>query len=160
MTREEAILDLEVQHVSAPLLYLDVTVRHGVPGDAALLRAAASSDGAIASRGEGDKRRRYPSDGVPFKCVPLAAETYGRLGSAALKHLRWLAKGYASAASESGIGGEWPVHAQMQRWGALLSVALQKANARNLRSAVGLSGPPSGYGASLEELLRDAWDEG
>ena len=88
--------------MSAPLLFLDVTVRHGVPGDAVLLRAAAASDGAVASRGEVDKRRRYPSVGVPFRCVPLAVETYGRMGAAALKHLRWLAKGFAS-----GVGGEW-----------------------------------------------------
>ena len=33
------VVHLEVQHVSHPLLYLDVTVRHGVPGDTTRLRA-------------------------------------------------------------------------------------------------------------------------
>ena len=75
------------------------------------------------------------------------------MGTAALKHLRWLAKGFAA-----GISGEWPLHAQVQRWGAQLSVALHKANARNLRSAVGVAGPPSCYGAVLEELQR-SWEE-
>ena len=86
--------------------------------------------------------------------MPLAVETYVRMGTAALKHLRWLAKGYAS-----GVCGEWPVHAQVQRWGAQLSIALQKANARNLRSSLGMAGPPSGYGAVLEDLLQSSWEE-
>lgn len=150
------MLDLQAEHVSAPLLFMDVTVRHGVPGDTARLRAAAATDGAVASEAEGDKRRRYPSEGVPFRCIPLAMETYGRLGPAALRHLRWLARGVGASGPASGDTSEWVAHAQVQAWGARLSVALHKANARNLRSAVGLAGPPSRFAEVLVDLLGQA----
>ena len=40
--REEAILDLEVRSEDLPRMFFDITVRHGVPGDAGRPAAAAS----------------------------------------------------------------------------------------------------------------------
>ena len=140
--REEAILDIEVQSSQCPRLYFDVTVRHSVPGDAARLRAAASRDGAVNSEAEGDKFLRYPTGVTPWRMVPLAVETYGRLGTLALKHLRRLAR---EEVAKFGGHEVWTAHHLMARWGARLSVALHRANARNARAAlrrVGLVAEP------------------
>ena len=68
-------------------------------------------------------------------------------------------RGRSAVVPGAGEGGTetWAAHAQLQSWGAQLSVALQKANARNLRSALGVGGPPSRYGVVLEDLLREGW---
>ena len=132
--REEAVLDLEVRSAEAPRTFFDVTVRYAVPGDAGRLTAAASRDGAVAREAEEDKRRRYPDGQTPWRAVPLASETGGRLGPAALKHLRKLARKQAARLED---GGEEAVSSLVQRWGAWLSVALQRANAAVLASALG-----------------------
>ena len=95
--REEAVLDLEVQGLDAPRLFLDVTVRHGVPGDEERLAAAAAFDGAVNKEAERDKQSRYPSGQSPWPALPLAQETFGRLGRTALSPLRNLARRRALA---------------------------------------------------------------
>ena len=132
--REEAVLDLEVRSATVPRLFFDVTVRHSVPGGAQLLTAAAGRDGAVNHDAEGEKRRRYPEGRTPWRAVPLALETCGRHGAAALKHLRSLAKQRAERLDE---GGDWASSELVLRWGCRLSVALQRSNARRLRSALG-----------------------
>ena len=132
--REEAILDLEVRTARVPKTFFDVTVHHSVPGDAARLASASSCDGAVAKEAEGNKRRRYPDGRTPFRGVPFALESYGRVGETALKHLRELARDRAANLQE---GGEEAASALLQRWAASLSSALCRANARSLRSALG-----------------------
>ena len=133
--REEAVLDLEVQSADSPLLYLDVTVRHSVPGDAARLSAAAGADGAVNAEAEQDKRLRYPAGRAPTRVVPLAMETYGRHGKEALRHLRRLAR--AQAARSAAPEDESSTSGLLQRWGEQLSVALHRFNARAVRAACG-----------------------
>ena len=86
--------------------------------------------------------------------LPLALETYGRLGKGALKHLQELARGLCA---EAGTGAEqWAAVAQLVTWGVRLSIDLHKANARNARFALGSRGPPSRFWPSLVELQRTA----
>ena len=68
--------------------------------------------------------------------VPLAAETCGRLGPAAFRHLRSLARTQAARLPED--GGE-AASALVLSWGCRLSVALQRANAELLRASPGVS---------------------
>ncbi len=146
--REEAILDLEVRTAAAPKTFFDVTVRHSVPGDAPRLAAAASTAGAVAKEAEGDKRRRYPDGRCPFRAVPLATETFGRHGRAALRHLRELARARAEALDE---GGEHAASALLQRWACRLSCALQRANAERLRTSLGAERGGAELAAELAE---------
>ena len=81
-----------------------------------------------------DKRRRYPDGQTPWRVVPLALETCGRHGHAALLHLRRLARERAAQVAED---PEAVASALLQRWGCRLSVALQSSNARRLQSALG-----------------------
>ena len=93
MEREEAFLDLELQEVGVPLSYLDVTVRHGVPGHEARLKAAADFDGAVAAEADGGAPRgctRGPHAAAPRPRAlaggpaPRCARTrVGRAGGAA-----------------------------------------------------------------------------
>ena len=117
-----------------PRLYVDVTVRHGVPGDAARLATAAGQDGAATREAEADKRARYPDGRTPYRVLPFALETFGRFGKAALLHLRGLAKQQAQRLDEDGADA---ASALTLRWGCRLSVALQRANATNVRRAIG-----------------------
>ena len=133
--REEAVLDLEVRSAQRPRLLLDVTVHHSVPGDAQRLTKAADGDGAVNKEAEQEKRGRYPAARTPWKLVPLALETCGRHGREALDHLRGLAKQRSQALEE---GSDQAASALLLRWGCRLSVALHRANARNLRSALGV----------------------
>ena len=133
--REEAVLDLEVRSHDVPRSYFDVTVRHSVPGDPRRLAAAALYDGAVNQEAEADKRSRYPDGQTPWRVIPLALETNGRHGRAALKHLRRLARQQASALEEA--DGVHAASALVLRWGCRLSVALQRSNAARLRSALG-----------------------
>ena len=134
MDREEAVLDLEVRSAEAPRLYFDVTVRHAVGAGAARLARAARHDGATAAEGGSDKRARYPQARSPYQVLPLALETYGRHGREALRYLRRLARGQAEQLEET---PENAAGALVSRWGRWLSVALHRANARNLRAALG-----------------------
>ncbi len=132
--REEAVLDLEVRSAEAPRTFFDVTVRYAVPGDAARLRGAAARDGAVAKEAEAEKRSRYPDGQTPWRAVPLATETGGRHGPAALAHLRKLARKQASRLEE---GGDAAVSSLVQKWAAWLSVALHRANFNVLTAALG-----------------------
>ena len=125
---------MEVRTAEAPRTFYDVTVRYAVPAEGPRLRAAAGRDGAVAAEAEGDKQRRYPDGRTPWRAVPLATETGGRLGNEALKHLRKLARKQAESLDES---GDAAVSALLTKWGAWLSVALHGANAAARRAALG-----------------------
>ena len=135
--REEAVLDLEARSAEVPRLYLDVTVRHAVPGSGPRLARAAALDGAVNREAAADKRSRYPDGRAPWRVVPFALETYGRLGREALLHLRKLARAQAQRLDE---GADAAASALTLRWGCRLSVALHRANAENLRTALGTKG--------------------
>jgi hypothetical protein len=147
---EEAVLDLEVRSAEVPKLYLDVTVRHAVGNDQGRVRRAARVDGATNAEAEADKADRYPPDRSPYKAVPLAMETYGRQGLAALRYLRKLARKQAAKLDE---GGEEAAGALVARWGRWLSVALHRATARNLRASLGDEDAGRARGQRLAEEL-------
>ena len=128
------MLDLEIRGGAQPRLYVDVTVRHGVPGDAARLNTAAGHDGATVREAEADKRTRYPDGRSPSRVLPFALETFGRLGNAALLHLRALARQQAQGLDD---GGAEAASSLQLRWACRLSVALQRANAENFRRSLG-----------------------
>ena len=77
-----------------------------------------------------------PDGRTPWRCVALAAMTCGRHGQLALKHLRELAEAKAECEMD-GDGAERAAGALVQKWGAWLSVALHRANAAMLWSALG-----------------------
>ena len=77
-------------------------------------------------------------------------ETYGRLDTAALKHLRSLARARAQELPE---GGEEAASALLQRWTARISAALQRSNVRRLRSALGAVEPARLRARELAEAL-------
>ena len=133
-TREEAVLRLEVRSAEVPRLFLDVTVRHGVPGCPGRLVRTAGRDGATNHEAEQDKRERYPEGRSPWRALPLALESYGRHGKAALLHLRGLAREQVARLVD---GGGAAASLLLLRWGCRLSVALHRANARGLRRVLG-----------------------
>ena len=115
-------------------MYLDVTDRHAVPGRGARLARAAAHDGVVNREAEADKRSRYSDGRAPCRVVPFALESYGRLGRTALLHLRKLARAQAQRLEE---GADEAAGALTFRWGCRLSVALHRANAEALRTALG-----------------------
>ena len=132
--REEAVLDLEARGADVPRLYVDVTVHHAVPGDSDRLARAAATDGAVNLEAEAAKRARYPDGRTPWRVVPFAVETYGRLGRAALLQLRRLARAQAERLGEDAAG---VASTLVVRWACRLSVALQRANAEALQRCLG-----------------------
>ena len=93
----------------------------------------------MAAAAEADKHRRYPAGQAPWCMVPLALETAGRHGKAAVQHLRGLAREQAALLEGEDDGAAEVVAGQLAaRWGRELSVALHRATARQLRSALGV----------------------
>ncbi len=135
---EEAILDLDVRCARIPRTLIDVTVRYSVPGGERQLADAARGPGAVNHTAELDKRLRYADGRTPWQVVPFAVETCGRLGPAALKHLRGLARARTQGLAD---GGDAAVSALLLRWAARLSTALHRSNASRLRSALGAAEP-------------------
>ena len=126
---------MEARSADCPRLLLDVTVRYSVPGSAAeRLARAADSDGSVNKEAEAEKHARYPTHQAPWRMLPLALESCGRHGNTALKHLRKLARRHAQHLEDS---SQATASALLQRWGAQLSVALHKAKAKQLCSALG-----------------------
>ena len=79
--------------------------------------------------------------------VPLALETGGRHGAAALEHLRSLARAEAALLGEDAAPAA--ASALAGRWGRELSVALHWATARQLRTALGADHAGAGRAAEL-----------
>ena len=127
-------MDVEVQSAECPRLFFDITVRHGVPGAPERLAAAARHDGSVNADAGAEKRTRYPDGVTPWKAVPVAFETFGRIGRAALVHLKRLARAEVAKISGDEV---WGVHNLLQRWCSRLSVAVHRANARNVQCALG-----------------------
>ena len=132
-----------------PRLFLDVTVRHGVPGCQHRVAQAANHSGSVNSEAEFDKQVRYPARRSPWRMVPLALETYGRLGRQNLRHLRSLARTQAARLDEDSAAAAGVL---LQRWSRRISVALHRANYRNLRSSLGVAA----MSAQLQRQLADS----
>ena len=98
------------------------------------MNTAAGHDGATVREAEADKRTRYPDSRFPSRVLPFALEDFGRLGNAALLHLRALARQQAQGLDE---GGAEAASSLQLRWACRLSVALQRANAENFRRSLG-----------------------
>ena len=147
---EEATLVVEFRSARILRAFIDVTVRHSIPSDAARLAAAARGGGAVNREAEADKKRRYPDGRAPWDVIPFALETYGRLGSAALSHLRSLAR---TRAQEAGAESVEYASVLLLKWSARISAALQRSNARRLRSALGAVKPARRRARELAESL-------
>eukprot|EP00973_Karenia_brevis_P022938 3158983-Karenia_brevis.AAC.1 len=97
--------------------FVDVTVRHPLADK--YFRRAAREDGAAASMAAHSKRVRYPAlaaEGL-LEVDPFCVETYGRLGSDALRVLRQARQRIAER--EGGQMRGWAGTALFQRWLAL-----------------------------------------
>ena len=134
---ERAILDLRLEAPpDAPITYLDMVVAH--PCAATYLHGAAGEGGYAESQAEAAKHGRYPPNArVRGRLVPLAVETYGRLGTEGLRFLRKAAgRACTRTTALAVLGGEGPP-AVVGAWLERQSVALQKNNAAALRAAAG-----------------------
>ena len=120
---ERAILDVEYDDTDGRR-WLDVTVRHPAAGDEPAVRAAARRPGEAARRAERAKHARYPGE----RLTAFAVETGGRLGGEArawlLSHVRELPEDAQPA--------------ELARAYQVLSCALQRQLAQQLRRAAGL----------------------
>ena len=111
-------------------LFADVTVTHSTPCSQSNLRKFALSDGAAAAEAEVRKQRVYGDAAreVNADFVPLAMESYGRLGQSALQFSRAKIKEFAATME---FGGEYDsaLVAKLQSyWWCALSCCLQRGN--------------------------------
>ena len=150
------MLDLRLEAPpDAPITYLDVVVAH--PCSASYLAGAASENGFAAWKAEEGRHQRYqPTLRVRGRLVPLAVETYGRLGDEGLSFLRRAAaRGCTRTTALAVLGGEGPP-AALGAWLQRQSCALQKANAAALRAAGGATASWGECSApGLEEAALD-----
>ena len=90
---EEAVLDIETRDHSGARTFIDVTIRHSIPGDSRRLQQAARCSNVVNSEAEKIKHLRYPSSaGVPGKMLPFAMVTFGGFGREAHLFLSSLAR--------------------------------------------------------------------
>ena len=143
---EEAVLDIETRDHSGARTFIDVTIRHSIPGDSRRLQQAARCSYAVNSEAEKIKHLRYPSSaGVPGKMLPFAMVTFGGFGREAHSFLRSLARLQAQRAESD---QRLTAAALIARWAARLAVPLHRANVRCLSSALGTA-------SALRRLSRD-----
>ena len=137
---KRAVLDLRLEAPpDAPVTYADVVVTH--PSAETYLHQAAGENSHAASQVEAGKHQRYPPGGrdgsVRGRLVPLAVETYGRLGAEGLRFLRKAAGRACTRTSALAVLGEEGPPAVLGAWLERQSVALQKNNAAALKAAAG-----------------------
>ena len=157
---ERAILDLRLEAPpAAPVTYLDTVVTH--PCAATYLHGASGEDGFAARLAEEGKPSRYPPNPrVQGRLVPLAVETYGRLGKEGLRFLRKAAgRACTRTTALAVLGGEGPP-AVLGSWLERQSVALQKNNAAAFKAAAGAAATWRDLRApGLEEAALDVLAE-
>ena len=137
-----------------------MTVAH--PGSGAYVAQAARENGYAAARAEAGKHEKYPPNArVRGRLVPLAVETYGRLGDEGLSFLRRAAGRACSRTTALAVlGGEGPP-AALGAWLQRQSVALQKTNAAIIKAATGAAATlqehsPPGFEEVAQEVLASA----
>ena len=139
--------------VGTSILVLDVVITH--PAASSYVGAASSTSGSAARRAEQDKRREFArmGDGGGYEFVPLAAETYGRLGLSAARFLSGL--GDVVAAS----GGSKAAFVRFAR--SELSCALVRGNSLVYDAALNavLRAAGRGYLPGCPVPVEDAVDE-
>ena len=122
--------------LDAPVTYLDMVVTH--PCAASHLHGASRESGYAAAEAEAAKHGRYPATAhARGRLVPLAVETYGRLGSEGLRFLRQAAgRACRRTSALAVLGGEGPP-AVVGAWVERQAVTLQKNTAAALKAAAG-----------------------
>ena len=135
--RPREILDLRLEAPpDAPITYLDTVVTH--PCAVTYCDGAAAANGHAARQAEVGKHHRHPpGPRVQGRLVPLAVETYGRLGEEGLRFLRKAAGRACTRVSTLAVLGEEGPPAALGAWLERQSVALQKNNAAVLKTAAG-----------------------
>ena len=97
------------------MTYVDTKVTH--PCAASFLAGAAAEDGYAARQAEAGKHSRYPPNPqVRGRLVPLAVETYGRLGEEGLRFLRKAAGRACARTSTLAVLGEEGPPAVLGAW--------------------------------------------
>ena len=94
---------------------------------------ATTHDGAVNREAEA----RYPDGSAPRRVVPFALDSYGSLGRTALT----LRKSAHAQDQRLEKGADEAAGALTLRWSCRLIVALHKANAEALRTALGKEAP-------------------
>ena len=136
----DGIVDVLGWHVVLGEFLLDVTVRH--PLAVQVAKRAATVAGTAALAGERDKHLRYPAKAG--RCiVPLAIETFGRIGSEFDEWLMTLASAARARDRASGLSGS----RHLTSWRAALNTALYKGIAKTIEDSCTLcrtiDGPPA-----------------
>ena len=130
-------MDLRIEGGPGGLLqYADVVVHHAVQGNDSLTQANANADGAEARRAEAVKYARYGR-----AVLPLALETFGRWGPAALRWWRLLARHVADNDPQLSHLGHWAMANLLSSWWARVSIALQTQNAMAQAESAGIRRP-------------------
>ena len=121
-------------------------------GHVALLDQASANDGVVCRDAERRKHARYPAQQAPWRMVPVAFETFGRLGSEGYFYRRKLAR---RASEQAGNDGGFAPSLLFTQWARRLSVCLHRANARAiLRRAPAIPPPHSAMAAAQSALAR------
>ena len=131
----DGVVDVLGWHVVLGEFLLDVTVRH--PHAVSVLPRSATTAGAAAAAGELDKHLRYPSRGGR-SVVPLAIETYGRLGD---EFNDWLMTLSSAARARDRMAG-LSAGRHLSKWRLALNVALYKGIAKTIEDSYTLCRNP------------------
>ena len=138
----DGIVDVLGWHVVLGEFLLDVTVRH--PHAVSVAKKAATVAGSAAAHGERDKHVRYPPRGGR-SIVPLAIETFGRLGTEFDEWLMTLSSAARARDRNSGLSG----CRHLSKWRAALSTALYKGIAKTIEDSYTLCRSPAHPAAFL-----------
>ena len=156
------VADLRVEEdFSMPIRYGDVVVAHPIDlRQGAWVGAAAGKSARDAEKGK-FRDYRPAADGRAVLLVPLAFETYGRLGKHASLELRRIARMRACRPdAQASVDPAAVYRGALLRWRRHLSVQLQLGNAQVLAHSVGhspLGGahqPPDGFVDPVSLLLE------
>ena len=124
----DGIVDVLGWHVVLGEFLLDVSVRH--PLAVQVARRAATVAGTAALAGERDKHLRYPAKAG--RCiVPLAVETFGRIGCEFDEWLMTLASAARARDRDSGLSGM----RHLTTWRSALNTALYKGIAKTIEDS-------------------------
>jgi hypothetical protein len=158
------VMDLVIDLPDGASVLGDTTVGHPVSANAAALRRFAARPGVKAADMEYVKETKYtiPCRDAGFRFVPLAAETFGRMGGKAEAFLTELAYCAAERARGPGAGDSALLRQRfLGRWRKTLSCALQRGVALQVLGKHHRSGHAAAAllsaGDTAEGALRREW---